>query len=138
MNRLWSSPTFTLVFWTSPPISRLPIERLTVTLESIASRLAVSDEMMFAVDRDVIHAQAERDVARARRGEQEHVVGLAADVEVADLGVELAFRGGHVDRVFGDEGREVGRGAADPHVADLPRCAAPTLRDDERAARVRG
>ena len=43
MNRLWHSPTFMLVFWTSPPISRLPIERLTVTLESVASRLAVSD-----------------------------------------------------------------------------------------------
>ncbi len=39
VKRLWLSPTFTLVFLTSPPISRLPIDRLTVTLE--LSRVAV-------------------------------------------------------------------------------------------------
>ena len=136
MNRLWNSPTLMLVFSTSPPINRFWIERLTVTLELVASRLAVSDCDRQAVDRDVIHAQPERDVPRAGRGDQEDVVGLAADVEVADLGVELAFRRGHVERIFGHEGREVGRVAADPHVADLAGGGA-ALRDHERAARRR-
>ena len=90
--------------------------------------------MASAIDRDVIHAQPERDVARARRGEQEHIIGLAADVEVGDFGVELAFRGGHVERVFGDKGREVGRGPADPHGADRSR-GGPALRDDVGSAR---
>ena len=43
------------------------------------------------IDRDVVHAQTERDIAGPRRGEQHHIIGLAADVEVGDLGVELAF-----------------------------------------------
>src|SRR5262245_26092292 len=45
VKRLWLSPTLTLVFSTSPPISTLPIERLTVTNELRASRLARKDEM---------------------------------------------------------------------------------------------
>ncbi len=43
VKRLWHSPTLMLVFSTSPPMSRLPIERLTVTVELVASRLARSD-----------------------------------------------------------------------------------------------
>ena len=90
-KRLCCSPTLTLVFWTSPPIKRFWIERLTVTVELRASRLARNVAIAVGVDRDVVHAQAERDISRARRGDQQDVLGLAADVVVADLGVELAL-----------------------------------------------
>ena len=94
MKRLWDSPTLMLVFSTSPPMNRFWIERLTVTLELRASRLARKRGDGEAVDRHVVHAQAERDIPRAGGATNEHVVGLAADVVVADLGIELPFGGG--------------------------------------------
>ena len=45
MNRLWLSPAWMLVFSTSPPMSMFRIDRLTVTVELVASRLARSDEI---------------------------------------------------------------------------------------------
>ena len=44
VKRLWASPTLMLVFSTSPPINRFSIERLTVTVELRASRLALSED----------------------------------------------------------------------------------------------
>ena len=52
-------------------MNKFPIDRLTVTVELVASRLARSDWMGQAVDRHIVHAQAEGDVARARRGDQD-------------------------------------------------------------------
>ena len=42
-NRLWAYPAWMLVFSTVPPMNRFWIDRLTVTVELVASRLARSD-----------------------------------------------------------------------------------------------
>src|SRR5262249_22823396 len=49
VNRLCAAPTVTLVLVTSPPIKTLPIERLTVTCELVASRWTVNDEIVFVL-----------------------------------------------------------------------------------------
>ena len=82
-----------LVFSTLPPMFMFWIDRLTVTDELVASRFDPERLDRQAVDRRVVHAEAERDVARARGGDQHHVVGLAADEEVADLRVERPLDG---------------------------------------------
>ena len=63
MNRLCASPTFTFVVVTSPPMSKLPIERLTVTVELRRVAVGWHEEMVSAVDRDIVHAKAKRNIA---------------------------------------------------------------------------
>ena len=72
-----------------------------------------------AIDRHVVHAQAEGDVPRAGGRHQHHVVGLAADEEVADLRIQLRPDGRRAQGISVDQGGEIRRVAADPHVADL-------------------
>ena len=64
----------------------LPMVRFTVTVELTAPRLACRFWMNSVLIGRIVHAQAEGDVSRAGRSDQDHVVGLAADEEVADLG----------------------------------------------------
>ena len=114
-----------LVFSTSPPMIRFWIERLTVTFELVASRLARSDWIARLL---IVTLSMPRPNETFREPEGAIKMTLLVSPPMKKLLILASSCPSTrrlVERVLVDQGREIRRVAADPDVADLAGPAPP-------------